>query len=205
MKNPLFSVIVPEHNSAEFMRKGLESVKAQTFTDYELIVVCDCEEDAKIAKEYTDDVYLIEEKFCGPKRNMGMDVARGDWILFLDDDDWLLKDTAFQTLADQVGKEGEDILAFGFEWGGVGIVMNTPGNLMTAVWNKAWRRSFILDNDLRFPDWEHSDDLGFAEAAHRLAKVAFLEQALYYYNYLRPGSIQWRLQNGELDTRIPGR
>ena len=64
MSKPFFSVIVPEHNSAEFMRKGLESIKAQSFTDYELIVVCDACEDntAEIAREYTDKVFEIEAR-----------------------------------------------------------------------------------------------------------------------------------------------
>lgn len=203
MKKPFFSVIVPEHNSAEFMRKGLESIRAQTFADYELIVICDCEEDFAIAKEYTDKAVLTDQKRCGPKRNIGLDMAAGKWILFMDDDDWFLHDGAFQVIADHVGKE--DILAFGFEWAGVGPARNTPGNLMVAIWNKAWKRSFIEKNNLRFPGWEHSDDLGFADQAHPLAKVAFLDESLYYYNYLRPGSIAWKLQNGELDTRIPGR
>ena len=38
---PFFSVIIPAHNSAEYIRKGLDSIKEQSFTDYELIVVCD--------------------------------------------------------------------------------------------------------------------------------------------------------------------
>ena len=56
MGAPFFSVIVPEHNSAEFMRKGLDSIRDQSFTDYELIVVCDACSDntAEIAREYTD-------------------------------------------------------------------------------------------------------------------------------------------------------
>ena len=46
MSNPFFSVIVPAHNSAEFIRKGLESIKNQEFDDYELTVVCDaCTDD----------------------------------------------------------------------------------------------------------------------------------------------------------------
>ena len=53
MSNPFFSVIVPMHNSAAFMRRGLDSIREQTFTDYELIIVCDACEDntADIARE----------------------------------------------------------------------------------------------------------------------------------------------------------
>ena len=77
MNNPFFSVIVPEHNSTEFMRKGLDSIKMQSFTDYELIVVCDSVKEANIALEYTEKAYLIQDKNCGPKRNMGLDEAMG--------------------------------------------------------------------------------------------------------------------------------
>ena len=54
-KKPFFSVIVPEHNSAEYMRKGLESIRSQAFADYELIIICDkCNTKAEmeIAYEY---------------------------------------------------------------------------------------------------------------------------------------------------------
>lgn len=202
-KAPFFSVIVPEHNSAAFMRKGLESIKAQTFNDYELIVVCDCAEDAKIAKEYTEDVYLIEEQRCAAKRNFGLDVAKGEWILFMDDDDWFMDTMVFDSLAAKVGKFGEDILAFAFYWKGKGVMRNTPEQLWTAVWNKAWRREFIERIGARFPDWEHSDDEGFSRITHHKAKIAYLNETLYFYNFMRPGSLTWKIENGMLDRTIP--
>ena len=203
-KHPFFSVIVPEHNSADFMRKGLDSIKSQTFTDYELIVVCDGEKEAKIAKEYTDAVYLIDGQLCSQKRNHGMDMATGTWILFMDDDDWFMDSMVFQTIADAVGKEDEDILAFGFYWKGHGAHMNKPGYLYTAVWNKCWRREFIERIGARFPDWEHSDDDGFSRRTHPKArKIAYLNQCLYFYNFLREGSLTWMMENGLMDKSIP--
>ena len=203
-KHPFFSVIVPEHNSADFMRKGLDSIKAQTFTDYELIVVCDTVEDYLIAQEYTDRAFLTNELRCGPKRNIGMYAAIGKWILFMDDDDWFMDSMVFQTIADVVGKEDEDILAFGFYWKGHGAHQNKPGHLYTAVWNKCWRKEFILRIGARFPDWEHSDDDGFSRLTHPKAqKIAYLNQCLYFYNFLREGSLTWKIENGIMDGTIP--
>ena len=205
MNKPFFSVIVPEHNAAEYMRKGLDSIRSQTFTDYELIIVCDsCTDNtAEIAREYTDKVYEIDAKRCGFARNKGLDEANGEWILFMDDDDWFMDTMVFQTLADTVGKQDEDILAFSFFWKGHGVKQNTVNHLWTAVWNKAWRKEFIDRIGARFPDWIHSDDEGFSRITHHRAKIAFLNQCLYYYNFMRPGSLTWQIDQGLLDGTIP--
>ena len=206
VKKPFFSVIVPEHNSAEFMRRGLDSIRMQTFKDYELIVVCDSCEDrtAEIAREYTDKVFEIQAKRCGFARNKGLDEATGEWILFMDDDDWFPDEYVFQTIAENVGKENEDILAFGFYWQGYGYRRNTPERMYTAVWNKAWRKEFIDRIGARFPeDWLHSDDEGFSRITHHRAKIAYLDANLYYYNFMRPGSLTWQIENGMLDRTIP--
>ena len=206
-KRPFFSVIVPEHNSAAFMRKGLESIRAQTFRDYELIVVCDACEDntAEIAREYTDRVFEIDAKRCGFARNKGLDEARGEWILFMDDDDWWMDEMAFRRIAQEILDQDEefDILAFGFYWQGMGYRMNQPDGLFTAVWNKAWRREFIGLIGARFPDWIHSDDEGFSRLTHDRARIKYFNQALYYYNFMRPGSLTWQIDQGMLDPTIP--
>ena len=203
MGEPFFSVIVTEHNSAAFMRKGLDSIREQSFTDYELIIVCDACEDktAEIAREYTDKVIEVDFRRAGLARNRGMDEARGTWILWMDDDDWWLHDEAFAMLAEAVGKNGEDMLAFGFIFKGKGYAPNVPGHLWPAIWNKVWRRSFIERVGARFPDWDHADDMGFANQTHGKAKVAYLDLPFYYYNYMRPGSLTWREEQGEFGNK----
>ncbi len=87
---PKFSIIIPAHNSAKFIKKALDSVKIQTFKDYELIVVCDActDKTAEIARKYTDKVIKVDFTNEGRTRNVGLDAAVGDWILWIDDDDW---------------------------------------------------------------------------------------------------------------------
>ena len=209
MSNPFFSVIVPCHNSAEFMRKGLDSIVDQDFDDYELLMVCDrCEDDSDaIAMDYVrtnshDRVMLVDYGRAGLSRNAALDVARGEWVLFMDDDDWYLPG-AFQAIHDELTRQTNiDILAYGFEWKDRGPTLQSKNSIKTAVWNKAWRREFIGAE--RFPDWIHTDDLGFARKMHPKARFGFLPMILYYYNFMRPGSVSDRIRDGEFDnTQLP--
>ena len=186
---PKFSIIFPAHNSAAFMRKGLDSIRSQTFTDYELIVVCDACDDnsADIASEYTDKVFIVDYHNAGLTRSHGLDQAAGEWVLFMDDDDWWLHEYVMEQLAGHLGDE--DLLCFSFIWKGIGYAAPIRENRLfwPAVWNKCWRRSAI--GSTRFPA-EYPDDLLFHNAM--MQKALFIkvwDMPMYYYNYMRPGSI----------------
>lgn len=93
---PLVSVIMNVRNGAAFLREALDSVLAQTFTDWELIVWDDCSTDnsAKIVREFRDPriLYFLspEETPLGAARDRAIRQARGEWLAFLDQDDvWL--------------------------------------------------------------------------------------------------------------------
>ena len=83
MNKPFFSVIVPAHNAAGRIRKLLDSIKMQTFDDYQLIVVCDdCQDNtAEIAREYTETVLEVGWHSCGKTRNLALNYAVGEWVL----------------------------------------------------------------------------------------------------------------------------
>ena len=203
-EGPFFSVIIPAHNSAAFIRRGLNSIKNQDFKDYELIVVCDACTDntAEIAAEFItgfgDTIILTEYGKAGMARNAGLDAAIGEWVLFMDDDDWYLPG-AFAVIAEELKAQKDiDILAFAFEWKGRGIGIQHSGRIYPAVWNKAWRRDFIGEE--RFPDWIHTDDLGFARKMHPRARFGFLPAVLYHYEFMRPGSVSDRIRAGEYDN-----
>ena len=100
MSGPLISVVVPVHNAASFLHRGLRSVLGQTLTDFELIVIDDCstDESASILRRYSEldeRVRLFStERNGGPgaARNVGLKNARGQYIAFLDADDFWIRD-----------------------------------------------------------------------------------------------------------------
>jgi glycosyltransferase involved in cell wall biosynthesis len=198
MSRPFFSVIVPAYNAAGFIRKGLDSIRAQSFTDYELIVVCDkcLDNTAEIAREYTDRVVEIDHDVDGRGHNVGLRMAAGRWVLWMDHDDWWLHEYAFQTIAEVLAEYGEDtdVLAFGFIMKGVGIAINCPPKIYPALWNKCWRREFLGDTEL--PAW----DMEIAMMLHPKARFRFFPMPLYYYNFMAPGSLSEKLMKGEVDT-----
>jgi glycosyltransferase involved in cell wall biosynthesis len=91
MHTPLVSVVIPTYNQPTFLREALESVLAQTFADYEIIVVNDGSTDdtAEQLKAYGNRLRVItqDNQGIGPARNRGMDEAIGRYIAFLDHDD----------------------------------------------------------------------------------------------------------------------
>lgn len=185
-----FSIIVPAHNAAGYIWKGLESVRSQTYKDYEFIVVCDaCEDDtAEIARQFADKV--LEVSFCNPglTRNAGLDAATGEWILFMDDDDWWLHEYVLDQITEQV-EDDIDLLCFGFIWKGRGYTSpDRPGGIYwPAVWNKCWRQTAI--GDTRFPSTYPDDLLFHNEMMTKFLRIRSWEMPLYYYNYWREGSI----------------
>lgn len=98
MKPPFFTVVIPTHNRVVFLMEAIESVLAQTFKDYELIVVDDHSTDGtKAAVTSLEDPrirYVLNDRNPGGAgtRNAGIFRSRGAWVAFLDDDDvWLPK------------------------------------------------------------------------------------------------------------------
>lgn len=93
MPEPLISVVIPAHNTEKYLPEALESVRSQTFSDYEILVVDDGSTDrtAEIAASYPDVLLFLQNKRgAAAARNTGIRAARGKYIAFLDADDvWL--------------------------------------------------------------------------------------------------------------------
>lgn len=185
-----FSIIIPAHNEASRIKFALESVHKQHFKDYELIVICDACTDVTedIAKYYGAKTKSINAHSDGVARSTGLDMATGEWIIFLDADDWFLHEYVFSQI-DQKLKEVEcDVLAFSFvakNWGYKKPTDNKgikdADEHWTAVWTKAWRREFV--KDVKFPALPRGSDVHFTfDVWAKQPRVYDWDMPLYYYN-----------------------
>lgn len=121
MQTPLISIIVPCYNQAKFLSKTLDSVLAQTYTNWECIIINDGSTDntEAIAKHYCekDQRFIYISKSNGglsSARNVGIDLASGDYIQFLDSDD-LITPEKFNTQLKQIIEQKVDVAVSGFD------------------------------------------------------------------------------------------
>jgi len=141
-------------------------------------------------------VYIANCGSAGGARNVGMDNATGEWVLFMDDDDWWLHDYAFTLLAERCIRSNADAIAYDFIWKEKGYASCRKNWI--AVWTKAWRRSFLNSKPYRFPRTLLWDDTKFMQDVLPNVHIAHYNMPLYYYNYGREGSVSMRNKRGEL-------
>ncbi len=195
---PKFSVIVPVYNVEEYLAQCLDSLLNQTYQDFELVVVDDVSKDSslQIAREYAQKhprIRLVEHevnKGLGGARNTGIEKAEGEYLIFLDSDDYLREDS-LELIHQQITQKNADIVEYCFFWvDEMGRSLNrrtyseetVPSNLLRTVsaCNKAFRRN--LFEGIRFPEKRYYED--FCTIPKLLAvagTVAALNEPLYMY------------------------
>ena len=194
-----FSIIIPAYNSAAFIHKALDSVRMQVFKDYELIVICDsCTDGTEtIAASYGARVETVSYHCDGPTRSKGIDIAQGEYILFMDDDDWWLHEYVLTQIDEKLKQENEpDILCFSFIFKGWMYAKPTrpDGGYWIATWCKAWKRKSI--GTTRFPNVPMKSDVSFHRAMFSKGlRVVDWDMPMYYYNWMRKDS------QSEIDRR----
>lgn len=99
LMNPTISIIVPVYNTEQYLNRCIDSILSQSFTNFELLLIDDGSTDKSgdICDEYArkdERIKVFHKKNGGVSsaRNMGLDFARGEWITFVDADDWIVKD-----------------------------------------------------------------------------------------------------------------
>ena len=202
-----FSIILPSHNGATQIWKALESIKKQTFTDYELIVVCDACEDSTelVARGYGANIIVCNHGRAGLARNEALKIAQGEYIVFMDDDDYWLHDNVLEMINDRIEQEHliVDVLCFSFifcnadETTRYAKYYDNNGNYWTAVWNKCWRREYV--QDCRFSsDVRGSDVIFTKQVFDKLGHPHIIkwDMPLYMYSHMRTGSITETAING---------
>lgn len=118
--NPKISVIVPVYNTEKYLRRCIDSILAQTFTDFELLLINDGSRDSSgaicdeyAAKDSRVRVFHKENGGVSSARNVGLDNAKGEWISFVDSDDWI-EAKAYECMLHEVEYKGVQLALCGF-------------------------------------------------------------------------------------------
>ncbi len=215
---PMVSIIVPIYNAEQYLRRCVDSILNQEYTDYELLLVNDGSTDASgdICEEYRDRdprVIVIQKENTGvsDSRNRALDRARGKYLQFLDSDDWITPDATrlFVRAAEEYGCDmvisdfyrvvGERLSPKGdIEEEGVltreefaAHMMENPADFYYGVlWNKLYRRDIVEEHKLRMDtDISWCEDFMFNLEYIRYAKVFYALHAPIYYYVKRKGSL----------------
>lgn len=204
-----FSVIMPVYNAGRTIEQSLRSIAAQSFRDFELVVVDDGSTDGsmEIVESYADktNCRIVRKERNGgvaAARNLGLESAKGDYVCFVDADD-ILEENALSVL------EAIDSDIIGWDWtlgfGKNGRYMrqrdySSPlealrnlcgGTMRWNLWLFCFRRSFIQDNSIRFiPGADMGEDMMFTLTSFGLSStVTQVHRSLYRYNALSETSL----------------
>lgn len=207
----MISIIVPVYNVEPYLRKCLDSILDQTYRDLEILIIDDGSTDGSgaICDEYAgkDDrikVFHTENKGLSAARNLGLDNATGDWIGFIDSDDWIEPDM-YEVLIKRAEETGADVVECGFikdyqlsseevsailriASGADTLEALIIGEIQGTVWNKIWKKNLFNTN--RFPEGQEFEDISTVYKAIQNASVTGVNVYSYHYTQRKDGISQ---------------
>jgi len=137
----LFSIIIPAFNAESYLYDSLKSVRMQTFTDYEIIIVDDGSTDktGQIADSFADknaQTHVIHQENKGPllARRAGLQAASGEYVVFVDADDALCS-TALQDIADVIHEYNVDVVSFRYSRQDNFLTSDSPSPLPMGIYD----------------------------------------------------------------------
>ena len=206
----MLSITVPVYNAAKYLDECVRSLLAQTYKDYEIILVDDGSKDESVsmcdryANEY-ESIRVIHKENGGvhTARNVGLENSKGDLVAFIDSDD-LVDPQAFEIMIKALEKTNADVVACGYktEYGKIHLgnyseipeprvfsrgkeaAKGISNGITGFIWNKVIKKSAI--GSLRFrDDIPICDDLFFNyQFMLQIAKAAVVHLPLYHYRYV---------------------
>lgn len=203
------SIVVPVYNGEKYIEKCINSILKQTYKNVELIIINDGSVDKtkKILDKYSDSIIVINKKNTGvsDSRNVGIDKATGDYIMFCDADDWLCDDTIeiavnkinnydavrfshYVVKNNQINKKenSDDV------YSDIDLVVNDNKELVKNLlenkteghlWNYLLRTEVIKDNKIYFDDdlFYQEDVVFLLEYFFKIKKLKVISTPLYNY------------------------
>ena len=183
---PFFSIIVPVYKAEKYLKECVESIRNQTFSDFELILVDDGSPDAspQICDDYAKAdprVKVIHQANGGlsAARNSGLEIVTGEYVLFIDSDDFYYDETALASIREKLSKTPIDILLIGmykyfqqagkFEKNRIEKIPESVGDRMrflmqtnqfiASACDKVYSRKLLQKTNIRFTPGQKSEDI----------------------------------------------
>ena len=212
MENIKISVIVPVYNVEKYIRQCLESIVNQTYRNLEIIVVNDGTKDnsMQIVKEFLSDtrIKIINKENGGlsSARNRGMEEATGDYISFVDSDDWIELNT-YEELVKNLNEE--DVIIFNYS-----RIEDSTGEkieeyhikdsemidlekdysylyakIAHSCWNKLYKIDYLKKNDFKFLEILYEDVFWNIQVIYSTTDIKILNKSFYNYRINRKGRI----------------
>lgn len=200
------SVIIPVHNAEKYIDKAVQSVMEQNYTNWELLLIENGSEDASLdickknaEKDSRIQVLKEKNKGAGSARNTGLCSAEGEYIVFIDADDYLPDKSVFQRYMNIAKQIRADIIVSNYVRLWNGKILPAAGHdsfsvyspdseefrfrgffsvgTLSYVWGKLYRKSFLDQNRITFSEYPYAEDKLFNMQCYVCgAKYAFIEQ-----------------------------
>ena len=205
-KELLISVIIPVYNSLKLIDRCIDSLTNQTSNNFEAVFVDDCSVDGSydyLCKKLSSCKFkykvLKNEENSGPgvTRNNGIKNSNGNYVTFLDSDDYV-SDSFIKYLLDIIVKQNYDVVIFDYNM----IHKNGTKNIRNGLpldegevkaldalalsngmcWGKLYKRNIIFDNNVFFPNLIRSEDLAFCKVfISKSKKIYYMKKSIYNY------------------------
>lgn len=204
-----FSVIIPAYNVEQYVEESIKSVLGQEFENYELILIDDCSTDntKNILEKYASEKVKVYSTIkntgtaAGP-RNVGLQYATGEYIIFLDGDDKLYNNKVLGKIDKLIDNEKYDVVYLGYQDLGNSDKMRVSNNnnstkeariicdVTFSVSSRCWNREFIEKNNMRFKESMYYEDQLFCMTANILVeKTTYGDFPIFRYRRNRKGSV----------------
>lgn len=223
---PKVSIIVPVYKAEAYLHRCVDSILAQTFTDWELLLIDDGSPDksGEICDEYTKKdsrIRVIHKKNSGvaAARQDGLELSQGEYIIHADSDDWMEPQTLLELYTVAQQEKADVVLCDYYIVNGDfktyvkqkptqisnndRIIKDFTRNLLGSLWNKLVRRECILKYNVHFiPEINYSEDLLFCyQLFVNPVKTVYLGKAFYNY-VMQDSSITHNLSRKNINARL---
>lgn len=228
LKSKLVSIILPAYNCEKYIASTIKSVQNQSFNNWELIIVDDGSIDntVEICNYFSKNdsrirVFQVQNNGVSKARNIGISVAKGEYITFLDSDDLLCNKTIEKSIA-SIGDA--DLLIWGYETFPDKKIYSLKRNdiffgkeevgkkyseiadkhLFNPVWNKLYRREIITMYSVFFPEnLSMGEDLIFnLRYIQYCANIKMISECLYFYRKDLENSLSHKVRENALEVQI---